>query len=161
MKRYKGVLLATIICIGATIVFWLIGREFVLVAGTSLITSGMILSLYWLETIFGKRDHSEKDPREYRKIHFPVLLEGFALGGINYLTLKLLFHRISDLLTAISILLPAFVGGYIIRLVYLITPEEKRHEILTPWSEFLIVFFANVEVWGIIAGFKIVELTAL
>ena len=143
MKRYKGVIFATIFCMGATIIFWLIGQEFVFVAGTSLITSGMILSLYWLETVFGERDHSRKDPREYRKIHFPILLEGFALGWINYLTLKLLFLRISGLLMAISILLPAFVGGYMIRVVYLITPEEKRHEILTPWSEFLIVFFCK------------------
>lgn len=117
----------------------------------------MILALYWLKVIFRGGNHQKKDPMEYRRIHHPILIAGFALGRINYLTLKLIFGKVSGFLAAILILLPAFVSGYIVRLVYIITPEDNPQNILTPWRGFLLAFFVNMGIWSIIAGLKLVS----
>lgn len=157
MRKYNGVIFATIFSTVAIIIFLLIGGKLVFVAGTTLSTSGILLALYWLEVIFRGENQQKNDPVEYRRIHYPVLIIGFALGGMDYLTLKLIFGKVSGFLAAILILLPPFVSGYIVRMIYIITPEDNLQNILTPWKEFLLTFFVNMGIWSIIAGLKLVS----
>ena len=156
MKKYRGVLFATIFMLGASSLFWLLGGTFVFVAGVSFITSGMLLGFYWVEVLFGKRTYEDEELHEYRRIHLPVFFEGLGLGILDYLILKVIFHSISDLLTGLVMILPAFIGTYTVRGIYLSIPDEELAKRLTLEKELLLTFFANLGFMGIVVGFKLI-----